>query len=120
MTDKRMIAVFHYDNGRYGSEPYKYEELKRGKWVWGNEKKSWHKCSVCGESAYSYYDELDDDVEELFDYCPYCGADMKVEQTEPMTSGVVWTEDAIKNEPTSYSTWASTELRGKSNESTNK
>lgn len=82
MTDKRMIAVFHYDNGRYGSEPYRYEELKRGKWIWGNEKKSWHKCSVCGEQAYSYYDELADDVEELFDYCPNCGADMREREGE--------------------------------------
>jgi len=54
-------------------------EAKRpqGEWIWGNEKKSWHKCSVCGEQAYSYYDELADDVEELFDYCPNCGARMK-------------------------------------------
>ena len=54
-------------------------EAKRpqGEWIWGNEKKSWHKCSVCGEPAYSYYDELADDVEELFDFCPNCGARMK-------------------------------------------
>ena len=49
----------------------------QGEWIWGNEKKSWHKCSVCGEQAYSYYDELSDNVEELFDYCPHCGARMK-------------------------------------------
>ena len=49
----------------------------QGEWIWGNEKKSWHKCSVCGEPAYSYYDELADDVEELFDFCPNCGARMK-------------------------------------------
>ncbi len=30
-------------------------------------------------------------------------------KTEPQTSGVVWTEDAIKNEPKSYSTCASTD-----------
>ena len=29
-------------------------------------------------------------------------------QTSVWTSGVVWTEDAIKDEPKSYSTWAST------------
>ena len=28
---------------------------------------------------------------------------------EPQTSGVVWTEDAIKNEPKAYTTWASTD-----------
>lgn len=34
----------------------------------------------------------------------------KVQLTdEPQTSGVVWTEDAIKNEPKSYTTWASTD-----------
>lgn len=52
-------------------------EVVHGKWIWGNEKKSWHKCSVCGGQAYSYYDELADNVEELFDYCPNCGARMK-------------------------------------------
>lgn len=30
-------------------------------------------------------------------------------KTEPQTSGLVWTEDAIKNEPKSYTTWASTD-----------
>ena len=35
------------------------------------------------------------------------------EQTEPQTSGVVWTEDAIKDEPTSYSTSASTDCSWK-------
>lgn len=30
-------------------------------------------------------------------------------KAEPQTSGVVWTEDAIKNEPKSYTTWASTD-----------
>lgn len=30
-------------------------------------------------------------------------------EDEPQTSGVVWTEDAIKNEPKSYTTWASTD-----------
>ena len=35
----------------------------------------------------------------------------RAEQTEPITSGVVWTEEAIKNEPKSYSTWASNEPR---------
>lgn len=30
-------------------------------------------------------------------------------KTEPQTSGVVWTEDAIKNEPKAYTTWASTD-----------
>lgn len=30
-------------------------------------------------------------------------------ETEPQTSGLVWTEDAIKNEPKSYTTWASTD-----------
>ena len=28
---------------------------------------------------------------------------------EPQTSGVVWTEDAIKDEPKSYTTWVSTD-----------
>lgn len=30
-------------------------------------------------------------------------------EAEPQTSGVVWTEDAIKNEPKSYTAWASTD-----------
>ena len=30
-------------------------------------------------------------------------------KTEPQTSGLVWIEDAIKNEPKSYTTWASTD-----------
>ena len=30
-------------------------------------------------------------------------------EDEPQTSGVVWTEDAIKNEPKSYTTWVSTD-----------
>ena len=84
MTDKRMIAVFHYDNGRCGSEPYRYEELKRGEW---EEKEvvdyeettitQWQSacCSVCGKyhtTPYLYY--FDD-----FNFCPNCGADMRKE-----------------------------------------
>lgn len=33
----------------------------------------------------------------------------KKTKTESQTSGVVWTKNAIKNEPKSYTTWASTD-----------
>ena len=56
---------------------YEIEERKRGEWVWMNERKNQHKCSQCGEVAFAWYSELEDMVEELFDYCPNCGADMR-------------------------------------------
>ena len=33
----------------------------------------------------------------------------EAEQAEPITSGVIWTEEAVKDEAKSYTTWASTE-----------
>ena len=44
---------------------------KRGKWI--PEKYGGHKCSVCGE----YPLQAGDESEELSDYCPHCGADMR-------------------------------------------
>ena len=60
MTDKRMIAVFHYDNGRCGSEPYRYEELRRGEWIGRGY------CQVC-EDGY--------EVAE----CSVCGAEITID-----------------------------------------
>ena len=67
MTDKKMITVFHYDNGRCGSEPYRYEELRRGEWIG-------YKCSLCGFD----WDEVTyEPPSDYMSYCPNCGAKMK-------------------------------------------
>lgn len=45
------------------------QPVKRGRWI-GDDIKS---CSVCGNEA--YWDT--DYGQQLFDYCPYCGYDMR-------------------------------------------
>ena len=47
----------------------KMQPVKRGEWT-GDDIKS---CSICGNEA--YWDT--DYGQQLFDYCPYCGADMR-------------------------------------------
>ena len=45
-----------------------------------------YECSNCGEAVI----EMPCDWanrEPLYDYCPYCGANMRAEQTEPSTDG---------------------------------
>ena len=80
MADKRMIAVFHYDNGRYGSEPYKYEEIKRGEW---EDMGDFEQCSVCKgthlKEFQSYYGKT---TWIKTPYCPNCGADMREREGE--------------------------------------
>ena len=83
MTDKKMIAVFHYDNGRCGSEPYRYEELRRGEWIrdryWsrgvgmGEDYGFFYKCSLCEYEVENGYTRCG------FNFCPNCGADMRKE-----------------------------------------
>ena len=65
------------------------EERKTGKWTEGSDmppmkhrngkpKKFWPSfryCSVCGREAF----DDSDWGEQLFDFCPYCGADMRGE-----------------------------------------
>ena len=53
------------------------EERKKGKWIWCGDK---HVCSECDEFALcDAYDVLDtgEYQEELTDFCPNCGADMR-------------------------------------------
>ena len=80
-------------------------EPKRGEWIIHFDDlfpaESMQECSIC--HAEQIINGNDDN------FCPNCGADMRAEQTEPITSGVIWTEEAVKDEPKSYTTWASTE-----------
>ena len=48
-------------------------------------------------------------VKDLLKHVEQIVAEQTEPQTSVWTSGVVWTEDAIKNEPKSYSSWASTD-----------
>lgn len=50
------------------------EERKKGKWVIEPDRTVMH-CNVCGW-AFEYYAGL----EEEWNYCPYCGADMRGER----------------------------------------
>lgn len=47
----------------------------KGKWLDGNGTDSFIHCSVCGHEA--YWDT--DYGQQEFDFCPYCGADMRGE-----------------------------------------
>lgn len=63
--------------------------------------------------VHGYIDEIRNDTIIIRNVGGYFGTSRDevfyYEEDEPQTSGVVWTEDAIKNEPKSYSTWASTD-----------
>ena len=48
---------------------------KRGEWI---DRSGFIMCSVCGEEA--YWDT--DYGQQLFDYCPYCGAEMRGDKNE--------------------------------------
>jgi len=50
-------------------------ERKKGKWLGGNGTDTFIHCSVCYEEA--YWDS--DYGQQTFDFCPYCGADMRGE-----------------------------------------
>jgi hypothetical protein len=57
-------------------------ERKKGKWIWCGDK---HVCSECDEFALcDAYDVLEtgEYQEELSDYCPNCGADMRGKEDE--------------------------------------
>lgn len=49
---------------------------KKGKWIDGNGKDKFIHCSVCKKEA--YWDS--DYGQQEFDFCPYCGADMRGEE----------------------------------------
>lgn len=51
------------------------KERKKGEWVDGNGKDTFIHCSVCDKEA--YWDT--DYGQQEFDFCPYCGADMRGE-----------------------------------------
>ena len=51
----------------------KFHERTRGKWIDGNGRDNFIHCSVCDNEA--YWDT--DYGQQEFDFCPYCGADMR-------------------------------------------
>ena len=87
-------AVFEYDASDGGYSQYELTEAtadaqpgqKKGHWiVWGGmdipENHGRHKCSECGEFAPVRY-EKPLIKENLSNFCPNCGADMRGEQDE--------------------------------------
>ena len=66
----REVLIVHKDDIDFAPE-----EPRKGKWVEG-EYCDIMICSNCGKEA--YWDT--DYGQQLFDYCPYCGADMRGEK----------------------------------------
>lgn len=54
------------------------EPVKHGKWLNNDDKWEFYKCSICGNEA--YWDT--DYGQQLFDFCPWCGAKMGGESND--------------------------------------
>lgn len=82
LTNSEILTVDTRDYGRIDVVPVEYladipsadvQPVKRGRWEKDEKRNSFEKfCSICKHEA--YWDT--DYGQQLFDYCPYCGARM--------------------------------------------
>lgn len=71
--EKNILPVVGGKSLRMAVNALKQPERKKGKWVIEPDRTVMH-CNVCGW-AFEYYAGL----EEEWNYCPHCGADMRGE-----------------------------------------
>lgn len=56
------------------------QEKRIAKWEL-SEYDEWYRCSKCGKRApYDINEETGEECDTIFDFCPYCGAEMREEE----------------------------------------